>query len=143
MPPPRMSDDLKQEIVELTHMAKSTVILRFCSSSAGFISTAVVGKLGSEELAAAAYSWAVISLTQTVIVNGVRSVQYRAKPVHAPITEPVKQPKKVGGGMATLVAQVNGATRGQGSLASVWLQTALVVALALSPAAICFAPRSA
>jgi Na+-driven multidrug efflux pump len=61
---------LKEEMKLLSAMASHNSIIRLCGSGALFVSTAVVGKLGSEELSAAAYACAVIQLTQCFFVDG-------------------------------------------------------------------------
>ena len=55
---------LKTEIRALYSLAWRVSVLRLCMNGANFIGTVVVGKLGSEELAAAAYASAIITLTQ-------------------------------------------------------------------------------
>jgi hypothetical protein len=55
---------LRDELGKLLSVAKNTAVLRLCGTGAGFVGTAVVGFLGSEELAAAAYAQAIITLSQ-------------------------------------------------------------------------------
>ena len=99
---------LRAEVRTLAGMAWQVIVLRLCSNGASFIATATVGQLGSDELAASAYAWAVMNLSTSLYIDG------------------------VGSAMSTLTAQAVGARNGE--LAGLWLQTTLCACAAMAPA---------
>ena len=64
---------LRAEVRTLAGMAWQVIVLRLCSNGASFIATATVGHLGSDELAASAYAWAVMNLSTSLYIDGVGS----------------------------------------------------------------------
>ncbi|WP_343216648.1 MATE family efflux transporter [Deinococcus aestuarii] len=76
------SSPLRGELAALTRLAGPVVVSQFASNSLALISTAVIGRLGGAELAAAAYANATYYLLFMILVGVMLSVGPRAAQAH-------------------------------------------------------------
>ncbi|MEF2277183.1 MATE family efflux transporter [Deinococcus sp. YIM 134068] len=76
------SSPLRGELTALTRLAGPVVVSQFASNALALVSTAVIGRLGAAELAAAAYANATYYLVFMVLVGVMLSVGPRAAQAH-------------------------------------------------------------